>query len=122
MGAKPDVSRGRTHPDRCALRTARLRPIWTPLAFARKSVHPPPAPRRRLGSTAGRSRLGRFFTAAAGRRGKPHRHIWLHGPKLRGEQLRGLMAPLVLAVAIKLGIDLVVPPTDIYDVVMSPGG
>ena len=44
------------------------------------------------------------------------------GQKLRGEQLRALMALLVLAVAIKLGIDLVVPPTDIYDVVISPGG
>jgi uncharacterized membrane protein YfcA len=38
------------------------------------------------------------------------------GQKLRGEQLRGLMALLVLAVAIKLGFDLVIAPTDVYAV------
>jgi uncharacterized membrane protein YfcA len=36
------------------------------------------------------------------------------GQKLRGEQLRGLMALMVLGVAIKLGFDLVVAPADVY--------
>ena len=36
------------------------------------------------------------------------------GAKLRGEQLRGLMAMLVLAVAAKLAFDLVVTPADLY--------
>jgi uncharacterized membrane protein YfcA len=34
--------------------------------------------------------------------------------KLRGEQLRGLLAILVLAVAVKLAADLTVPPVDLY--------
>jgi uncharacterized membrane protein YfcA len=34
--------------------------------------------------------------------------------KLRGEQLRGLLAILVLAVAVKLAADLTVPPLDLY--------
>jgi uncharacterized membrane protein YfcA len=38
------------------------------------------------------------------------------GQKLRGEQLRGLMALLVLGVAIKLGFDLVIAPADLYAV------
>lgn len=36
------------------------------------------------------------------------------GQKLRGEQLRGLMALMVLGVAIKLAIDLVLTPADLY--------
>lgn len=36
------------------------------------------------------------------------------GAKLRGEHLRGLLAILVLAVAVFLAIELVVPPDDIY--------
>jgi uncharacterized membrane protein YfcA len=36
------------------------------------------------------------------------------GQKLRGEQLRGLMALLVLGVAIKLAVDLVVTPQDAF--------
>jgi uncharacterized protein len=34
--------------------------------------------------------------------------------KLRGEQLRGLLAIMVLAVAVKLAADLTVPPVDLY--------
>lgn len=34
--------------------------------------------------------------------------------KLRGEQLRGLLAILVIAVAVKLAADLTVPPLDLY--------
>jgi uncharacterized protein len=36
------------------------------------------------------------------------------GQKLRGEQLRALLALLVLAVAARLGIDLFVPPESVY--------
>ncbi|MBM3524204.1 MAG: sulfite exporter TauE/SafE family protein [Alphaproteobacteria bacterium] len=36
------------------------------------------------------------------------------GQKLRGEQLRGLMALMVLGVALKLAFDLVVTPADLY--------
>lgn len=42
------------------------------------------------------------------------------GQKLRGEQLRALLALLVLAVGVRLAIDLVVTPKDIYSIV--PGG
>jgi uncharacterized membrane protein YfcA len=38
--------------------------------------------------------------------------------KLRGEQLRGLLAILVLAVAVKLAADLTVPPLDLYSTVV----
>jgi uncharacterized membrane protein YfcA len=38
--------------------------------------------------------------------------------KLRGEQLRGLLAILVLAVAVKLAADLTVPPVDLYSTVV----
>jgi uncharacterized membrane protein YfcA len=40
------------------------------------------------------------------------------GAKLRGESLRGLLALIVLAVAIKLFVDLVIPPEDIYSIVV----
>jgi hypothetical protein len=40
------------------------------------------------------------------------------GARLRGEQLRALLALLVLAVAVKLARDLGVHPTDLYSVVM----
>jgi uncharacterized membrane protein YfcA len=36
------------------------------------------------------------------------------GARLRGEQLRGLMALMVLAVAVKLAYDLVATPDDLY--------
>jgi uncharacterized membrane protein YfcA len=36
------------------------------------------------------------------------------GQRLRGEQLRALLALLVLAVALRLGFDLFVPPTSVY--------
>jgi uncharacterized protein len=36
------------------------------------------------------------------------------GARLRGEQLRGLMALMVLAVALKLAHDLVATPDDLY--------
>jgi len=35
-----------------------------------------------------------------------------HGTKLRGEQMRGLLALLVLAVAVALVVDMVLPPTE----------
>jgi uncharacterized protein len=39
-----------------------------------------------------------------------------YGAKLRGEQLRGLLALIVLSVAIKLFVDLIVTPDDIYSI------
>ncbi|HJS33573.1 MAG TPA: sulfite exporter TauE/SafE family protein [Alphaproteobacteria bacterium] len=42
------------------------------------------------------------------------------GAKLRGEQLRGLMALLVLVVAAKLAFDLVATPADLYSVGDEP--
>jgi uncharacterized membrane protein YfcA len=44
------------------------------------------------------------------------------GQKLRGEQLRALLALLVLAVGIRLAIELVIPPKDIYSVVSAGFG
>ena len=41
------------------------------------------------------------------------------GSKLRGEQVRGLLAILVLLVSVKLGFDLVVTPTDLYSLAFS---
>jgi uncharacterized membrane protein YfcA len=38
------------------------------------------------------------------------------GQKLRGEQLRLLLALLVLAVAIRLLLDLVLQPADLYSI------
>jgi uncharacterized protein len=38
------------------------------------------------------------------------------GARLRGEQLRGLMALMVLAVALKLAFDLVATPEDLYSI------
>ena len=38
------------------------------------------------------------------------------GVLLRGEQLRGLLALMVLAVCLKLGFDLVVTPDDVFSV------
>ena len=38
------------------------------------------------------------------------------GALLRGEQLRGLLALMVLAVALKLGFDLVITPDDLFSV------
>ena len=38
------------------------------------------------------------------------------GALLRGEQLRGLLALMVLAVCLKLGFDLVVQPSDLFSV------
>ena len=35
---------------------------------------------------------------------------------LRGEQLRGLLALMVLAVCLKLGFDLVMKPSDLFSV------
>ncbi len=39
------------------------------------------------------------------------------GQKLRGEQLRALLALLVLAVGARLAVDLVVTPDDVYSVI-----
>jgi len=44
------------------------------------------------------------------------------GGKLRGEQLRGLLAVLVLSVALKLLFDLVVTPDDLYSLGHRAGG
>lgn len=44
------------------------------------------------------------------------------GQKMRGEQLRAGLALLVLAVGIRLGFDLVVPPDEIYSVVSGSFG
>ncbi|KQW31817.1 permease [Rhizobium sp. Root274] len=41
------------------------------------------------------------------------------GQKLRGEQLRALLALLVLAVGVRLAIELIVPPDDIYSIVIG---
>jgi len=38
------------------------------------------------------------------------------GALLRGEQLRGLLALIVIAVCLKLGLDLVLQPADLYSV------
>jgi uncharacterized protein len=43
------------------------------------------------------------------------------GAKLRGEQLRGLLALLVLAVGIALATQLVVPPEDVYSLTFASG-
>lgn len=44
------------------------------------------------------------------------------GRKLRGEQFRGLLAILVLAVCVRMGMDLVVTPDDVFSVIAEPGG
>ncbi|CDP51250.1 sulfite exporter TauE/SafE family protein [Paradevosia shaoguanensis] len=45
------------------------------------------------------------------------------GQYLRGEQLRALLALLVLAVAIRFGLTLVLPPNDIFSTaLLGPGG
>src|SRR5690606_27855351 len=44
------------------------------------------------------------------------------GKQLRGEQLRGLLALLVLAVAIRFGLSLVLTPADTCSMVVSTGG
>ena len=43
------------------------------------------------------------------------------GAKLKGEQLRGLLALMVLAVCIKLGFDLVITPTDLFSISVGGG-
>jgi uncharacterized protein len=44
------------------------------------------------------------------------------GQKLRGEQLRALLGLLVLAVGVRLAIDLVVTPADIYSIAVGGFG
>ena len=44
------------------------------------------------------------------------------GQKLRGEQLRALLALLVLAVGIRLAIELIIPPKEIYSIVSAGRG
>jgi uncharacterized protein len=41
------------------------------------------------------------------------------GQRLKAEQLRALLAILILAVGVRLAIDLFTPPTDIYSIVRS---
>ena len=43
------------------------------------------------------------------------------GQKLRGEQLRALLALLVLAVALRLGFDLFVRPESVYSLSLAGG-
>jgi uncharacterized membrane protein YfcA len=43
------------------------------------------------------------------------------GQKLRGEQLRALLALMVLAVALRILFDLVVRPSDLYSIVPLAG-
>jgi uncharacterized membrane protein YfcA len=43
------------------------------------------------------------------------------GSKLKGEQLRGLLALIVLAVCTKIGFDLVMTPDDLYSIGFSGG-
>jgi len=38
------------------------------------------------------------------------------GVRLRGDQLRGLLAVLVLSVAVKIGFDLLLEPTELYSI------
>ena len=44
------------------------------------------------------------------------------GKYLRGEQLRGLLALLVLAVAIRFGLSLVLTPADVFSMAVQGGG
>jgi hypothetical protein len=45
------------------------------------------------------------------------------GKYLRGDQLRALLALLVLAVAIRFGLTLVLPPTDTFSTaILTAGG
>ncbi|HEV7277049.1 MAG TPA: sulfite exporter TauE/SafE family protein [Devosiaceae bacterium] len=44
------------------------------------------------------------------------------GKYLRGEQLRAMLAVLVLAVAIRFGLTLVLPPADLYSMAVAAGG
>jgi uncharacterized membrane protein YfcA len=41
------------------------------------------------------------------------------GARLQGEQLRGLLALMVLGVCIKIGYDLVITPVDLYSIGMA---
>ena len=43
------------------------------------------------------------------------------GSKLRGEQLRGLLALIVLTVCTKIGFDLIVTPIDLYAIELTKG-
>jgi len=43
------------------------------------------------------------------------------GMRLRGEQLRFLLALMVLAVAAKLGVDMAVRPADLYSIASEKG-
>jgi uncharacterized membrane protein YfcA len=43
------------------------------------------------------------------------------GQRLRGEQLRALLALLVLAVALRLAFDLFVPPQNFYSLTSIAG-
>ncbi|WP_420405677.1 sulfite exporter TauE/SafE family protein [Nisaea sp.] len=42
--------------------------------------------------------------------------------RLKGEQLRGLLALLVVSVCLKLAFDLVATPDDVYSIVLASGG
>jgi len=43
------------------------------------------------------------------------------GEKLNGEQLRGLLAMMVISVALKLLIDLATRPSDVYSIMTTAG-
>ena len=44
------------------------------------------------------------------------------GQQLRGEQLRALLALIVLAVGVRLALDLVITPDELYSVVTTREG
>ena len=44
------------------------------------------------------------------------------GQKLRGEQLRALLALLILAVGVRLAVQLVITPDDLYSIVLQRVG
>jgi uncharacterized membrane protein YfcA len=44
------------------------------------------------------------------------------GKYLRGDQLRALLALLVLAVAIRFGLTLILPPSDPFSMAVLTGG
>ena len=44
------------------------------------------------------------------------------GQKLKGEQLRALLALMVLGMCIKLGLDLVIEPSELYSIATAVGG
>ena len=44
------------------------------------------------------------------------------GEKLQGEQVRALLAALLLIIGVRLGIDLISRPDDLYSIVVMSSG